>query len=120
MMAAFMMQHLDLLDGGTLAYDECFYDREQADHLFAQIRSETPWQQERGRTGPFPRLTAWYADAGLTYSYSGVTHQALPWTVTLMAIRRQVEAVAATPFNSLLLNLYRDGQDSMGYHTDAE
>ena len=56
----------------------------------------------------------------MTYTYSGVTHQAIAWTPTLMEIRRQVEAAAETPFNSVLLNFYRDGQDSMGYHTDAE
>jgi alkylated DNA repair dioxygenase AlkB len=85
--------------------------------------------------GPFPRLTAWYADAGLTYTYSGVTHQALPWTPALAEVRRRVEEAACLPslhrgrgvggegavlFNSVLLNFYRDGQDSIGYHTDAE
>ena len=65
-------------------------------------------------------MTAWYADAGLTYSYSGVTHHAVAWTATLADIRRRVEQAAQTPFNSLLLNYYRDGNDSIGYHTDAE
>ena len=115
-----MPQRIDIRDGGTLYYDEAFFEPEQADALFARIHAETPWQQERGRMAPFPRLTAWYADAGLTYTYSGVTHHAIAWTTTLSEIRRQVETSAETPFNSLLLNLYRDGQDSIGYHTDAE
>ena len=115
-----MPQRIDIRDGGTLDYDEAFFARAQADVLFERIHAETPWQQERGRMAPFPRLTAWYADAGLTYTYSGVTHRALAWTATLSEIRRQVEARAETPFNSLLLNLYRDGRDSIGYHTDAE
>jgi alkylated DNA repair dioxygenase AlkB len=115
-----MAQSIDILDGGTLAYEEAFFPKAEADALFAQIGAETPWQQERGRTGPFPRLTAWYADAGLTYSYSGVTHQALPWTPALLKVRRRVEDAAGLPFNSLLLNYYRNGQDSIGYHTDAE
>ena len=115
-----MPQCIDIRDGGTIFYEENFYRQDQADALFDQLRAETPWQQERGRTGPFPRLTAWYADAGLTYSYSGVTHEALAWTETLRGIRRRVEDAARTPFNSLLLNFYRDGQDSIGYHTDAE
>ncbi len=115
-----MPQPIDIRDGGTLAYLEAFYAQAEADALFAQLRAETPWQQEQSRMGPFPRLTAWYADAGLTYSYSGVTHQALPWTKTLAEVRRRVEEAAATPFNSVLLNFYRDGQDSIGYHTDAE
>jgi alkylated DNA repair dioxygenase AlkB len=115
-----MPQQIDILDGGTIFYHEAFYAQEKAEALFERIRAETPWAQERSRLGPFPRLTAWYADAGLTYSYSGVTHQAIEWTSTLREIRREVEAAAKTPFNSLLLNFYRDGQDSIGYHTDAE
>ena len=115
-----MPQRIDILDGGTIFYDETFYPREKADALFTRIHADTPWAQERSRMGPFPRLTAWYADAGLTYSYSGVTHQAVAWTPTLREIRREVEAAAETPFNSLLLNFYRDGQDSIGYHADAE
>jgi alkylated DNA repair dioxygenase AlkB len=81
-------------------------------------------------------LTAWYADTGLTYSYSGVTHQALAWTDTLASVRKDVEEAAGqflpspcgrgvggeggVSFNSVLLNFYRDGNDSIGYHTDAE
>ena len=70
------MQRIDIRDGGTIAYDEAFCAKE-ADALFEQLRAETPWKQERSRLGPFPRLTAWYADTGLTYSYSGVTHEAI-------------------------------------------
>jgi alkylated DNA repair dioxygenase AlkB len=115
-----METRIDILDGGTIFYHEAFYAKAKADALWKRIRAETPWTQERSRMGPFPRLTAWYADTGLTYSYSGVTHQAIEWTPTLMEVRREVEAAAETPFNSLLLNFYRDGQDSIGYHTDAE
>jgi len=115
-----MPQKIEIRNGGTLDYREAFYSKSVADALFEQLRAETPWQQERGRTGPFPRLTAWYADAGLTYSYSGVTHEALLWTPALLAVRLRVEDAAGTSLNSLLLNFYRDGQDSIGYHTDAE
>jgi len=111
---------MDILDGGTLDYVAMFYEPARADALFTTLRSETPWRQERSRFGPFPRLTAWYADAGLTYTYSGVTHEAIPWTDTLVRIRRDVEKAAGASFNSLLLNLYRDGQDSIGYHADDE
>ena len=115
-----MLQTIDILDGGTIYYDVCFYAKANADALFERIRSESPWTQETGRFGPFPRLTAWYADPGLTYAYSGVTHSATPWTPTLAEVRRQVEAVSKTSFNSLLLNYYRDGKDSMGMHADNE
>jgi alkylated DNA repair dioxygenase AlkB len=133
-----MPQRIDILDGGTIYYDESFYRKEEADALFDELRADTPWQQERGRMGPFPRLTAWYADTGLTYTYSGVTHAAIPWTLSLAEVRRRVEEAAGRflpsphggrgaggegeplKFNSVLLNYYRDGQDSMGYHTDDE
>jgi alkylated DNA repair dioxygenase AlkB len=65
-------------------------------------------------------LTAWYADTGLTYTYSGVTHAAIPWTPALAEVRRRVEEASGAPFNSVLLNYYRDGADSMGYHADDE
>lgn len=115
-----MVQHIEILDGGTLAYHEAFYNTDEADVLFEKLRTETPWRQERSRMGPFPRLTAWYADAGLTYSYSGMTHEATPWTPELLEVRRRVEQAALASFNSVLLNFYRDGQDSIGYHSDAE
>src|SRR5882724_3010190 len=102
-----MPERIDILDGGTLIYHENFYAKEKHDVLFASIRTATRWKQERSRLGPFPRLTAWYADEGLTYQYSGVTHHAIAWTPTLSEIRRDVEAAAKTPFNSLLLNFYR-------------
>jgi alkylated DNA repair dioxygenase AlkB len=115
-----MTEHFRLRDGGTINYDESFLTVGAADALFAELRAATPWQREAGRGRPFPRLTAWYADPGLTYSYSGVTHRALAWTPTLQEIRRRVEEASGAPFNSLLLNLYRDGRDSIGFHSDDE
>src|SRR5262249_30129881 len=57
---------------------------------------------------------------GIVYQYSGVTHQGLEWTPELLEVKRGVEAIAETPFNSLLVNLYRDGRDSLSYHADNE
>jgi hypothetical protein len=86
-----MFQHFDIENGSTLDYDATFYSTGEADVLFEHLRADTPWQQEKSRFGPFPRLTAWYADEGLTYSYSGVTHHAIPWTAALADVRRRVE-----------------------------
>jgi alkylated DNA repair dioxygenase AlkB len=72
------------------------------------------------RGNPLPRLNAWFADEGLRYSYSGLTHLGTGWLPELDAVKRKVEAAAGTTFNSLLLNFYRDGKDSIGFHTDAE
>jgi len=67
-----------------------------------------------------PRLTAWYGDPGKAYSYSGITMQPHNWTKALLEIKQRIEAVAGASFNSALLNLYRDGKDSMGWHRDNE
>jgi alkylated DNA repair dioxygenase AlkB len=116
-----MSERIEMADGGVVIYHEHFFTSEEADELFAEVKACTPWKQERTNWGnALPRLTAWYADPGLTYRYSGVTHQAAPWTEALSAVRRRVEAAAAAAFNSLLLNYYRDGGDSIGYHSDAE
>jgi alkylated DNA repair dioxygenase AlkB len=114
-------QHIQLAGGGTLELYQGFLARELADSLFEIIKDQTPWKQETARTGhKFPRLTAWYADPGLTYSYSGVTHHGLEWPPHLGMVRVNVEATAGSTFNSLLINYYRDGQDSIGMHSDAE
>jgi alkylated DNA repair dioxygenase AlkB len=115
-----MLTEIPLRDGGLLLYDEGFLPPAEADALFAHLRETVPWKQE-GRPGrAFPRLTAWYADPGRSYSYSGVTHHAAPWTPELLAVKERVEAAAGTSWDSLLLNLYRDGQDSIGFHADDE
>jgi alkylated DNA repair dioxygenase AlkB len=67
-----------------------------------------------------PRLTAWYGDATARYSYSGLDLTPQPWTPALLALRTQVEQATGVTFNSVLLNLYRTGQDSMGWHADDE
>ena len=89
-----MTQTLDIRDGGTLYYDEGFLTPEQADALFDFLRDHVPWKQEQGRGRPFPRLTVWYADAGLTYSYSGVTHHGTGWLPELLAVKERVEEVS--------------------------
>jgi len=110
-----------LADGGTVDYRPHFFDPEEADRILHFLKQGIPWAQEVSTFGrPFPRLTQYYSDPGVSYSYSGVTHRSLPWTPVLADIRRRVEEAAQARFNSLLLNYYRDGQDSIGYHSDAE
>jgi alkylated DNA repair dioxygenase AlkB len=113
-------QTIALRDGGTLLYIQNFFDLAEADALFATSCGETAWKQEIGRGRPFPRLTAWYADDGLIYRYSGVTHVGGGWTPTLSEIKRRIEQASAAEFNSVLLNRYRSGQDSIGMHADDE
>ena len=67
-----------------------------------------------------PRLTALYGDEGISYSYSGITMEPIPWSKTLLEIKGKVEELAEARFSHVLLNFYRDGQDSMGWHRDNE
>lgn len=90
--------------------------------LFARLQAETPWRQESiilfGKRVLQPRLSAWYGSAA--YTYSGLTLEPLPLTPLLAALHQQVEQVSGHHFNSVLLNYYRDGRDSMGMHSDDE
>jgi alkylated DNA repair dioxygenase AlkB len=90
--------------------------------VFRRLLEETPWREETvlvyGKRYLQPRLTAWYGDA--SYSYSGLRLEPLPWTELLLAIRAAVEAACGRRFNSVLLNRYRNGRDSMGMHSDDE
>jgi alkylated DNA repair dioxygenase AlkB len=115
-----MADQRNIRDGGTLYYDDAFLNAAEADALFEALRSTTDWKQEVGRGRPFPRLTAWFADPGLVYRYSGVTHHGSGWTPTLLGVKERVEAASGAHFNSLLLNLYRDGRDSIGFHSEDE
>ena len=101
-----------------------FYPAAHASLMMQKLLDETPWRQDPikvwGKTHLQPRLTAWVADPGVVYAYSGLTLTTLPWTPTLQEIRDNLEAACGQRFNSVLLNLYRDGQDSMGWHSDDE
>ncbi|WP_366918614.1 alpha-ketoglutarate-dependent dioxygenase AlkB [Acaryochloris sp. IP29b_bin.148] len=92
--------------------------------IFAALQHEITWRQDSatifGRRHLLPRLTAWYGDPGKSYRYSGIQMEPLPWTPTLRHIKAAIEPIAQVEFNSVLLNLYRHGQDSMGWHSDDE
>jgi alkylated DNA repair dioxygenase AlkB len=93
-----------------------------ADRLFEQLRLTIAWRQEvatiMGRRLPIPRLTAWHGAAG--YVYSGIRMEPLPWTTPLLELKEIAETLAGRPFNSVLLNLYRSGLDSVSWHADNE
>jgi alkylated DNA repair dioxygenase AlkB len=90
--------------------------------VLAQLIRDTPWRQDSvvvyGKRHLQPRLTAWYGEA--SYTYSGLTLQPLPMTPLLSTLRATVEALTGHRYNSVLLNYYRDGADSMGMHSDDE
>ncbi len=101
-----------------------FYRSQDSAGLMRRLIDETPWRQETitlwGKQHLQPRLSAWYGDAGSAYSYSGVILQPHPWTATLAYIKSDVERATGRSFNSALLNFYRDENDSVGWHSDAE
>jgi alkylated DNA repair dioxygenase AlkB len=78
------------------------------------------WLRQLLGRHPVPRLLAWHGDAQAVYRYSGILHKPLPWTALLTEIRERVTSSLGQSFNAVLLNLYRDGQDSMGWHSDDE
>ena len=82
------------------------------------------WEQDHinmyGKTIPLPRWTAWYGDPGAAYAYSGIKSEPKPWNEGLLYLKERVEAATQTRFNSVLLNWYRDGQDSLNWHADDE
>jgi alkylated DNA repair dioxygenase AlkB len=113
--------HDDDLD---VVYRPGFASSDEASEWFEALQRQIDWRQEQvrvfGRTHPAPRLTAWYGDPGVRYRYSGVAHVANGWTDVLAVIRQRVQAAAGAPFNAVLANRYRDGRDSVSWHSDDE
>lgn len=110
-------------NGEALFYPQTFTAAE-SDTLMHSLVTNIAWKHEAilmfGKQVMQPRLTAWYGDSGKRYSYSGITMQPLQWTGELLRIKQTVENIAGIQFNSALLNYYRNGQDSMGWHRDDE
>ncbi len=112
------------LPDGDLRFWPHAFDAQEATRLFVALRDGIAWTAEEvvilGRPRLVPRLVAWHGDADATYTYSGTPHAPRPWTPDLAAIRARVERLSGRSFNSVLLNLYRDGRDGMGWHADNE
>ncbi|MBW4519028.1 MAG: alpha-ketoglutarate-dependent dioxygenase AlkB [Scytolyngbya sp. HA4215-MV1] len=116
-------EKLDLPNAEIMFYSQGI-PQSDADCCFQQLATEIIWRQDSitlyQKSIALPRLTAWYGDPGKTYTYSGIEMLPTPWTPTLLAIKSQVEALAGVQFNSVLLNLYRHGRDSVAWHSDDE
>lgn len=112
------------LPDADIAFYASVLDEQESDRFFTQLTETIDWRQDSitiyGRSMPQPRLTAWYGDTGKSYTYSGLTMHPSPWTHTLLELKAKAEEVSGVVFNSVLLNLYRDGNDSMGWHSDDE
>ena len=101
-----------------------FCDAVAAREWFERLREEVPWERHRlrifGRDVDAPRLSCWIGNADATYTYSGTRFEAHAWTPACAELRDRVSALCGDDFNSVLCNLYRDGRDSMGWHSDDE
>ncbi|TFF34645.1 alpha-ketoglutarate-dependent dioxygenase AlkB family protein [Mucilaginibacter psychrotolerans] len=110
---------VDLMD-----YRATFFSKAECDLLIPALKANIEWNQETiqmyGKLLNQPRLTAWYGDNGKTYAYSGKKYAPQPWTDELLFIKSRVDYAAGVTFNSVLLNLYRNGNDSMAWHADDE
>ncbi len=114
---------LNLPDADFFYYPN-FFKKELADELFDKIKDETNWKHDEitifGKKILQPRLTALYGNLGKPYSYSGLHMQPNKWTPLLTFIKEQIEKQANLQFTTVLLNLYRNQNDSNGWHSDNE
>jgi len=112
------------LPDAEIIYYPHFFDKKEADAIFGELLTEIPWQQDDikifGKTHPQPRLTALFGNEGKPYSYSNIKMQPHPWSELLQKIKSHIEIVTSTNFTTVLLNQYRDGKDSNGWHADNE
>lgn len=112
------------ITNGEYIYIPNFFTKGDSDAYFNVLLEEINWKQESmhiyGKTLAFPRLTAWYGDNDKPYSFSGITLNPESWIPSLLEIKQQIEIKALVTFNSVLLNRYRNGNDSISWHTDAE
>ncbi len=116
-------QALSLPDANIALYPNLF-SQPESERLFSELQNSVNWKQEfikiYGKFVPIPRLTAWYGDPGKKYTYSKIEMMPEPWNEVLLEIKSRIEALAQVQFNSVLLNLYRDGKDSVAWHSDDE
>lgn len=114
---------LNLPDSEIIYYPH-FFDKNEADVIFDQLKTDIVWQQDDitvfGKTHPQPRLTALYGNEAKPYSYSNITMQPHHWNPLLQKIKTHIESVSDAYFTTVLLNQYRDGKDSNGWHADNE
>lgn len=108
----------------TISYYPDFLSSIEANACFEVLKSKIVWQQEEvrvfGKIYPQPRLTALYGNNQNAYTYSGLTLYPKAFTPTLLNLKKKIETLCPNEFTSCLLNLYRDGKDSNGWHSDDE
>ncbi len=111
------------VNNGEYFYWPNFFTLPDSNDYFDRLNKEIAWKQESmvmyGKKINFPRLTAWYGNQDKPYSFSGITLHPHPWHDLLLIIKSRIEEASDSQFNSVLLNLYRDGNDSISWHVVA-
>lgn len=115
--------HLNLINSDIEYYPSLFTKQESVE-LFKTLIDKIHWQQETikyfGKIIPLPRLTSWYGHANKTYTYSGIEMKPNDWISELIIIKKRIEEIAKIDFTNVLLNMYRNGNDSVSWHSDNE
>lgn len=110
-------------DGGLFYYGKIFSSA-QANNYLQYLLEEIPWQHDEafvfGNKILTKRKVAWYGDEGFRYTYSGATKHAIPWSKTLLGLKNIIEEKSGAIYNSCLMNLYHNGEEGVGWHSDDE
>jgi alkylated DNA repair dioxygenase AlkB len=109
---------------GIAIYHGVVFDEQEANGICKELFNAIPWKQDEvvmfGKKIITKRKVAWFADAGITYTYAGVKKSGLEWTSALIRIKQKVEGLTGAKYNACLLNLYHEGEEGMGWHQDNE
>ena len=112
------------LSDSAIELHEHFFDAQESGSIMQALISEIDWKQYQikifGKTLDQPRLTAYYGEDHPYYAYSNIKLQPIPFTPILVSIKNKIVALTLEKFNGVLLNYYRNGDDSMGWHADDE
>lgn len=112
------------LSDAELRFDPHWLGPVDADGLMTALQDQVPWSVHRirifGREVDSPRLSCWIGDPQARYRYSGALFEPHPWPAVLRPLRERLHHALGVDFNSVLANLYRDGRDAMGWHSDDE
>ena len=112
------------LQDADLEYYSNFFNHKKSNELFQKLKTEVPWQQDDitvfGKVYAQPRLTALYGNKGKPYGYSNIVMQPHNWSPLIIFIKNEIETVCDQNFTTVLLNNYRNGRDSNGWHADNE
>ena len=109
---------------GCAHYFPGVYSEAQSTQFISQLQASLHWESDQllmfGKLVTMRRKVAWVGDPNCSYTYSGIKKSPQSWTPELLLIKSRLEGIAQADFNSCLLNLYHDGEDGMGWHSDDE